>query len=78
MEKKPVIGGMAVIEGVMMRGPVQTSLAVRKADGNIEIEKEPVKKTVQNLVFFEMAIYPGNLCTGRLHGPGDKNVEQIG
>lgn len=38
MGKKPVIGGMAVIEGVMMRGPVQTSLAVRKADGNIEIE----------------------------------------
>ncbi|HOB11534.1 MAG TPA: DUF1385 domain-containing protein [Syntrophomonadaceae bacterium] len=41
---KPSIGGMAVIEGVMMRGPKHTSVAVRKADGSIEIEKEPVKE----------------------------------
>lgn len=31
---------MAVIEGVMMRGPEKTALAVRKPDGSIEIEKE--------------------------------------
>lgn len=31
---------MAVIEGVMMRGPGETALAVRKPDGSIEIEKE--------------------------------------
>lgn len=41
---KPSIGGMAVIEGVMMRGPKLTSVAVRKADGSIEIEQEPVKE----------------------------------
>lgn len=44
MEQKLSIGGMAVIEGVMMRGPKETSVAVRKADGSIEIEKEPVKE----------------------------------
>jgi len=40
MNKKPSYGGMAVIEGVMMRGPEDTALAVRKPDGSIEIEKE--------------------------------------
>ncbi len=33
-------GGMAVIEGVMMRGPDITSIAVRKEDGSIELDKE--------------------------------------
>ncbi len=40
MNKKISYGGMAVIEGVMMRGPEKTALAVRKPDGSIEIEKE--------------------------------------
>jgi Predicted metal-dependent enzyme len=41
MNKKASYGGMAVIEGVMMRGPEDTALAVRKPDGSIEVEKEP-------------------------------------
>ena len=30
------IGGQAVMEGVMMRGPYKTTVAVRKPDGDIE------------------------------------------
>jgi len=40
MNKKFNYGGMAVIEGVMMRGPNDTALAVRKPDGSIQVEKE--------------------------------------
>ncbi|NLV21835.1 MAG: DUF1385 domain-containing protein [Syntrophomonadaceae bacterium] len=40
MNKKFQYGGMAAIEGVMMRGPKETSLAVRKPDGTIELEIE--------------------------------------
>lgn len=40
MKKKASYGGMAVIEGVMMKGPEDTALAVRKPDGSIEVEKE--------------------------------------
>ncbi len=29
------IGGQAVMEGVMMRGPYKTAVAVRKPDGEI-------------------------------------------
>lgn len=38
MAKKTSIGGQAVIEGVMMRGPKKTAIAVRKPDGEIEID----------------------------------------
>ncbi|MGI6031618.1 MAG: DUF1385 domain-containing protein [Eubacteriales bacterium] len=34
--KKTSIGGQAVIEGVMMRGPRKTSVVVRKKDGTLE------------------------------------------
>lgn len=40
MKKDFQYGGMAVIEGVMMRGPEVTALAVRKPDGSIAIEQE--------------------------------------
>lgn len=40
MNKKTSYGGMAVLEGVMMRGPEDTALAVRKPDGSIQVEKE--------------------------------------
>ena len=36
------IGGQAVIEGVMMRGPKEVAVAVRKADGTIDIDVNPV------------------------------------
>lgn len=37
-EKKTSIGGQAIIEGVMMRGPHKTAMAVRKSDGEILTE----------------------------------------
>lgn len=37
-KKKTSIGGQAIIEGVMMRGPHKTAMAVRKADGEILVE----------------------------------------
>lgn len=42
MSEKVQYGGMAVIEGVMMRGPKKIAVAVRKADGGIELEEEAV------------------------------------
>ena len=41
-EKKITIGGQAVIEGVMMRGPELTATAVRTPEGKIEINSRPV------------------------------------
>ena len=40
------IGGQAVLEGVMMRGPKEIATAVRKSNGEIIIDKMPVNSTV--------------------------------
>lgn len=39
-EKRPFVGGQAVIEGVMMRGPEFIATAVREPSGNIIVQKE--------------------------------------
>ena len=46
MEKKHMtsIGGQALIEGVMMRGPENIAIAVRKPDGEIIIKNEEIKQ----------------------------------
>lgn len=43
-KKMTSIGGQAILEGVMMRGPHKMAMAVRKADGEIIIEEKEVKK----------------------------------
>ena len=42
-KKMTSIGGQAVIEGVMMRGPEKTAVAVRKPDGEIIIDEKENK-----------------------------------
>jgi uncharacterized protein YqhQ len=42
--QKSNVGGQAVIEGVMMRGPLRWSVAVRGADGQIHIKREQLKR----------------------------------
>ena len=42
MSKKPMIGGQAVIEGVMMKGPDTIATAVREPSGRIALRTEPV------------------------------------
>ncbi len=39
-----LVGGQAVIEGVMMRTPHAYAVAVRRADGSLEIKKEGVRR----------------------------------
>ena len=45
-EHKTSIGGSAVMEGVMMRGPKDIATAVRKPDGEIVLDKRPVSSIV--------------------------------
>ena len=41
------IGGQAVIEGIMMRGPEDVAVAVRKADGSIDVDV-PTVNSIQD------------------------------
>ncbi|MBR4111206.1 MAG: DUF1385 domain-containing protein [Clostridia bacterium] len=55
-KKMTSIGGQAIIEGVMMKGPEKIAMAVRKPDGEIIIEKKDLKK---KNVFFKIPIIRG-------------------
>lgn len=41
-DNRPMYGGQAVIEGVMMRGPHHFAVAARRADGGVALTCEPV------------------------------------
>ncbi|WP_425538572.1 DUF1385 domain-containing protein [Microaceticoccus formicicus] len=43
IKRKTSIGGQALIEGIMMRGPILTSIAVRKPNGEIELKVDKTK-----------------------------------
>ncbi len=58
---KTSIGGQAVIEGVMMKGPKEMAIAVRKPDNEIIIEKKAVSAALQNK-FLKLPIIRG--CVG--------------
>lgn len=53
------IGGQAVLEGVMMRGPKDIATAVRKSDGEIVIDKKPVSSIIQKYKFLKIPVLRG-------------------
>ena len=53
------IGGQAVIEGVMMRGPKEIAVAVRTPDKGIVIDKKPVASILQKYKFLKLPIIRG-------------------
>lgn len=56
--KRTSIGGQALMDGIMMRGPVTTAMAVRNTKGEIVIEKFPTV-TKQRSKFFSLPIIRG-------------------
>ena len=57
MEEKVVVGGQAVVEGVMMRGPKAIATAVRKHDGSIVYKK--IELTEKNNKWFKIPCIRG-------------------
>ncbi len=53
------IGGQAVIEGVMMRGPKEIAVAVRTPENEIVIDKKPVASILQKYKFLKLPIIRG-------------------
>lgn len=51
MCKSKSIGGQALIEGVMMRGPKFIAVAVRKPDGGIQTKVEPIPEVYSKGIF---------------------------
>lgn len=64
MEIKPNVGGQAVIEGVMMRGPRFVATAVREPSGEISVKKEQVSSLSQRYSILKKPMFRGVLALG--------------
>lgn len=53
------IGGQAVIEGVMMKGPKDIAIAIRKPDNEIEIKKEKIDNIASRNKLFKLPFIRG-------------------
>lgn len=59
MTKKLSVGGQAVIEGVMMKGPEKMAVAVRQANGEIAVDVKPVSSIRDRYPFFKKPFLRG-------------------
>lgn len=59
MAEKPIYGGQAVIEGVMMRGPSRMAIAVRTPDNGITVRSEVVSPWARRHPLLKLPIVRG-------------------
>jgi len=67
---KTMIGGQALIEGIMMLGPEKRSIVVRKSDGELEVKTEPRKVLKDRYPFVGLPLIRGvvNFCSSMYNG----------
>lgn len=61
---KLMVGGQAVIEGVMMRGPKHVATAVREPSGKITVDVKPVNSLADRFPIFKKPFFRGVLSLG--------------
>ena len=57
--EKPLVGGQAVIEGVMMRGFGKVATAVREPDGNINIQVKNISSITERYPILKLPLLRG-------------------
>lgn len=58
-ENKLMVGGQAVIEGVMMRTPAMVAVACRRADGSISVWKKPFRSWLSRYRLLSLPVFRG-------------------
>lgn len=58
-EEETLIGGQAVMEGVMMRAPHSYCVAVRKPDGEIITDEHPLPRLSERYPIFKLPVFRG-------------------
>ncbi|MDY3052854.1 MAG: DUF1385 domain-containing protein [Ndongobacter sp.] len=57
--KYTTIGGQALLEGILMKGPFETAIATRSADGTICLKTEPVSGLAKTYPVFRKPFFRG-------------------
>jgi uncharacterized protein YqhQ len=63
-QRQQSIGGQAVLEGVMMRGPASWSVACRKPDATIAVERHPLPRAAERHPWLKWPLLRGCLVLG--------------
>ena len=69
-EETTLVGGQAVLEGVMMRAPHSYCVTVRKPDGELVTEEQPVPRMSEKYPIFKYPILRGLGTLGQAMGLG--------
>ncbi len=73
--EETLVGGQAVMEGVMMRAPHSYSIAVRKPDGTIVAETQPLSKVSEKYPLFRFPFLRGIGTLGQAMWLGVKSLK---
>src|SRR5436305_10611462 len=57
--EETLVGGQAVMEGVMMRAPHSYCVAVRKPDGEVVTEQMPLARMSEQYPIFRLPVFRG-------------------
>ena len=71
-EETTLIGGQAVMEGVMMRAPHSYCVAVRKPDGSLTAEESPIARMSEKYPIFKLPVIRGLGTLGQAMALGGK------
>ncbi len=70
-----LVGGQAVIEGVMMRSPHSFAIAVHKDTGEVAVRKEPVPRVSEKYPLFKLPVFRGVGILGQAFVLGMKAIK---
>src|SRR6185369_9622189 len=73
--EETLVGGQAVIEGVMMRAPHSYCVAVRRPDGEIVTEEMPVPRMSEKYPIFKYPVLRGLGTLGQAMSLGIKALK---
>ena len=76
--EETLVGGQAVMEGVMMRAPHSYCVAVRKPNGEIVTEQSPLPRISEKYPIFKCPILRGLGTLGPCHDAGRESAAVFG
>ena len=74
-EKIMPVGGQAVIEGVMMRSPKRIATAIRRSNGEIELNIQEFVSLIQRKKYLNLPIIRGAITLIEVMVLGIKNLQ---
>ncbi len=69
-EETTLVGGQAVLEGVMMRSPHAWGICIRRPDGSLAIHSEPLEKLSEKHKWMGWPFVRGLMTLGQAMGLG--------